>query len=325
MIVKPRKKPLHLQKLQALLRRTPPKHLKYPLIKEQLAKSIAGYKGEQSMDYPLSFLAEKQYFIFHDLRLQLNQHYFQIDTLILSPFFFLILEIKNISGTIFFDQQFHQLIRTHNGYEESFPDPLLQIQRQQSQLEKWLVKQKVANIPVCSLIVISNPKTVIRTSSENRYLSKKVIRRDFLPLKVEQLESLYNNEALSINEMKKVIRHLKKHDTSYNPPILKQYQIMQEQLQKGVYCTKCNHLPMIRTQGTWFCSACHIKDKTAHIPALKDYLLLVKPTITNGETRKFLLMNNAAATTRLLRSLNITYSGTNKGRVYSLSFKEEDL
>ncbi|MGV3464645.1 MAG: nuclease-related domain-containing protein [Heyndrickxia sp.] len=38
------------------------------------------YNGEQSVDYFLSLLNEKKYFIFHDLRLQVNNHFFQIDT-----------------------------------------------------------------------------------------------------------------------------------------------------------------------------------------------------------------------------------------------------
>lgn len=59
MIIKPREVPLLIHQLQALLRRTPPNHQKIPLIKENLAKRMAGFYGKSAMDYPLSFLPEK--------------------------------------------------------------------------------------------------------------------------------------------------------------------------------------------------------------------------------------------------------------------------
>ncbi|MFX3623267.1 MAG: nuclease-related domain-containing protein [Ectobacillus sp.] len=136
MIVKERKKPVKIQKLEALLRRLPPQHPKQKEIEENLAKSLSGYRGEQSLDYYLSFLPPKQQLILHDLRLKENGRYFQIDTLILTKAFILIIEAKNIAGTIFFDTAFHQLIRTIDGKEEAFPDPIMQITRQKQQLQQ---------------------------------------------------------------------------------------------------------------------------------------------------------------------------------------------
>ncbi|MFC0270255.1 nuclease-related domain-containing protein [Metabacillus herbersteinensis] len=129
MIVKERKVPLSILKLQALARRTHPDHPKFQLIKENLAKSLAGYKGEAAIDYPLSPLPEKNYLILHDMRLQNKQHYFQMDTLLLSQSYLLILEVKNMSGTLPFDNKFKQLIRTLDGKQESYPYPLVQIQQ----------------------------------------------------------------------------------------------------------------------------------------------------------------------------------------------------
>ena len=67
---------------------------------ESLAKFMAGYKGEQAIEYPLSFLSETKYSILHDIRLFDQKHYFQIDALIVSSCFLLFLEIKNIIGTL---------------------------------------------------------------------------------------------------------------------------------------------------------------------------------------------------------------------------------
>lgn len=59
MIKKERKIPLSIQKIEALLRRLPDDHPMRDKMKEDLAKSWAGYRGEQSVDYYLSFLQKK--------------------------------------------------------------------------------------------------------------------------------------------------------------------------------------------------------------------------------------------------------------------------
>lgn len=134
MIVKPRKIPLSIRKLEALIRRLPPYHPKLPFISEELNKKMAGYKGESSLDFYLGFLDPKQYFIFHDLRLKDDSRFFQIDTLIVTKSYLLIIEVKNIAGTIHFDPLFNQLIRIKEGKEMAFPDPLLQVKRHELQL-----------------------------------------------------------------------------------------------------------------------------------------------------------------------------------------------
>lgn len=87
MIIKERSIPEKILILQALLRRLPRNYPKIPQLKGELAKSLAGYKGEQSVNYHLSFLPEKEFLLLYDLRLFNGNHYFQMDTLILTPYF----------------------------------------------------------------------------------------------------------------------------------------------------------------------------------------------------------------------------------------------
>ena len=90
MIVKPRKYPVSILSLEALQRRLKQNHPQQAQIKEDLAKKTAVFKGEQSIDYFLSFLSEGMYHILHDVRLKIGDHFFQIDILILSRSFLLI-------------------------------------------------------------------------------------------------------------------------------------------------------------------------------------------------------------------------------------------
>ena len=84
---------------------------------------MAGYRGEQSASSILEVLPENEYFIFHDIRLQGKPHPFQMDLLILSSSFFLILEVKNMAGELYFDDDFKQIIRTLNEQSKHLMTP----------------------------------------------------------------------------------------------------------------------------------------------------------------------------------------------------------
>ena len=246
MILKPRKMPLSVQKYQALNRRTPPNHPKIPLIKENLRKGLAGYKGECAIDYPLSFLSEKKYSILHDVRLPDESRFFQMDTILISNEFMLILEVKNMAGKLYFDPVFNQLIRTIDGEDKGFEDPLTQAKRHEDQLQRWLKRNKLPAIPILSLVVISNPSTIIQTSPENRNLNKIVIHRDQLPSKIKQFEKQYHELLISEKERKKIGHMIIKQHTEANFPILEKLQMSKKDLLKGVHCPNCEHLPMMR-------------------------------------------------------------------------------
>jgi ribosomal protein L37AE/L43A len=322
MISKKRSIPLSILKLQALLRRIPSTHPKFLMIKENLSKRLAGYKGEQSIDYPLSFLSEKDYYVLHDLRLFDSTHYFQIDTLVICSNFIIILEVKNIAGTIYFDQDFHQLIRTQDGKETVLKDPLIQTSRQEQQLKKWLFKNNLSKVPILSLVVISNSNTLIRTAPENYDLKQKVINHHFLSTKIDQLKKDAPDEKLSEKEMKKIIKKLQKEHTPLEQSILDQYEIQYDEILKGVICPLCQHLSMRRVHGTWMCERCKHKVKDAHISALKDYYFLFGSEITNQKVRDFLLIASPYLSSRLLHSMNLTKDGTKKGSVHYLSFED---
>jgi hypothetical protein len=101
MIMKPRIKPLRILQNEALLRRLPDYHRKRQEIETDNRNRIAGYNGEKRLDYYLSLLPNNEFKIYNDLRLTL-QYAFQIDSLIITPFFAAIIEVKNYSGTLYF-------------------------------------------------------------------------------------------------------------------------------------------------------------------------------------------------------------------------------
>ncbi|MCA1065348.1 nuclease-related domain-containing protein [Rossellomorea sp. AcN35-11] len=171
MIVKKRKPPHKLLQTEALLSRLqPPDHPKRALIEQDFKKRKAGYTGELSVDYHLSFLTDKKVMIFHNLRLPMEPNHFQIDNLLVTPCYSLLIEVKNISGIVTIDPEFNQLSKEYNGIETGYPDPITQAARQKLLLQKWFLNHKLPCPPVEFLVVLSHPSTILRMAPGHKRL-----------------------------------------------------------------------------------------------------------------------------------------------------------
>lgn len=310
--------PLHLYKLKALMNRIPSYHPQYEKVKEQMAMQNAGHFGEKSLEFPLSFLEEKRFMIYHDLRISDGLHHFQIDTLVISQQYLLIIEVKNISGTLMFDPIFNQMIRISEMKEESFPNPLTQVERQRTQLQSFLSNLKLSTIPIETLIVVSNRSTVLKATQEVNAIASKVIRTEYLPTKVKSLDKRHTEERLSIKEVRKLGRNLLKNHEPLDRDVLKRFAISSTELLTGVACPRCSLMPMKRLHGRWHCKYCCLYSKDAHVKALNDYALLVSKEITNQKLREFLHIESISAASKMLSSMNLECKGTRKGRKYYL-------
>ena len=263
-----------------------------------------------------------KYSILHDLRIPFKDSYFQMDTLLITTKFFFIIEVKYLSGVAYFDPVFNQLIQTKDGIELALPDPTVQIKRQEERLGNWLRKNGFIDLPIYSCVVMSNDRTIIKTSPENQSLNKIVIHRHSLLDKVERIDWAIHEKSASQKELRKLIRTFKKQHVEPDPSIFERFKITERDLLKGVICEICNHRPLSREHGKWICLKCNHKYTDAHIQALKDYELLIGSTINNTELRGFLEVPSPYVAKRLLQSLNLPTTGTKKGTRYTLSFNE---
>ncbi|UYG94007.1 nuclease-related domain-containing protein [Cytobacillus firmus] len=320
MIVRSKTKPLQLHQLEALLNRIPDNHSKRRFIEEDYAKQKAGYKGERSLEYHLSYLPKKDYYIFHDLRLYAGKHYFQIDILILTPFFISVLEVKNISGSLYFNPIFTQMVRTIEDKEEGFPDPVKQVKRQAYQLKSWIEEQRFPVLPIEPLVVIANERSVIKFDPRDKINPQLVIPSSEIPYKINYFKNKYKTEAHSNGQLKKLINKLKTSHTPLLTEILQRYQISPTELKQGVQCQKCSSFPMIRIHGRWICSACKHLSKDAHIQSLKEYSLLINQSISNAQAKVYLGIKSRDSVKRLLQSVSGKKGGANRGTKYTLDF-----
>ncbi|WP_226680299.1 nuclease-related domain-containing protein [Sutcliffiella horikoshii] len=318
MIIKPLEKPLTISKLETLLRRIDKNHPKRPQIEQDLAKRLAGYKGEQSMEYHLSFLDERKYYILHALRLQSSSNYcFQMDVLILTSTYFLIIEIKNIIGQVTFENHFAQFIRTLNGIEEGFYNPLDQVKKQNLRLYSFIESQKIKRPPIKSLVCFTNPQTIIRSDSRVKD-SQSVLHAHNIFSKLEDFEHQTDTSIFTENELLKISRKLLKKHCEEDINILHRYGIRPEEIIKGVACPSCSYIPMNRKSGSWLCKVCNFKSKDGHISTLEDYRLLFGTNITHLELKEFLGLDSDSTTSKIIYSLGLKHCGSKYRRIYKL-------
>lgn len=103
----------------------------------------------------------------HHVRLENMNGFFQMDTLILSESFYMIIEVKNWQGTIIFSESGQVVRRTKERGEEGFQNPISQVKMQVYRLNRWLETNQLPQLPIQYLIVISSPSTIFKNTSAN--------------------------------------------------------------------------------------------------------------------------------------------------------------
>ncbi|THE13081.1 NERD domain-containing protein [Bacillus timonensis] len=316
--------PQRILKLKAALRRTSESHPKYQELSDEYGRRMSGYRGEQSLQYYLTFLNEKTYLNFHNLRLPdiSGKHFFEIDILLMSPTFILIIDAKNYRGELYFDGKFDQLIQTYKDTRKSYNCPVTQITRHQLQLKRLLESLKFPSIPIETLVIFTNPNAIIDASKDFKHYNKVIKSPSFIS-KVELFEKRNREEVLDRKHLLKLSRFLLKQHTPHDQDILSQFGIKEHELIKGVRCPKCDFLPMKRNPRSWTCPSCNHSSSKPYYQSLMEYELLFGNTITNKPLRDFLDIQSISTAKHILTSLNLQYNGSFKDRIYLL--KEEAL
>jgi hypothetical protein len=289
--VKERLTPMKIILLEVIKRRLPLDHTVRGLIEQELNRRKAGLWGEKEVDKKLKKLNQKKYYIFSDLRLPHLDTYFQIDTLILSKKFAIIIEAKNIAGTLYFDLQKHQFYRRNDdGSTKVFPDPVSQARLLKQLLSEWLIQHKLPPLPIEFLIVSCNPNSYFYISPTNHPFAKNICSLAGVTWEIDDLDDCYEKEIITDNDIKKISKALLKSNTPLEiADILLQYKIAKSELLTGAYCPDCNFLPLYYRRGKWYCRKCDKHFKDVHHLAVKDYFSYIDlPYQTHNSETSFI-------------------------------------
>jgi hypothetical protein len=303
----------------ALLRRMPKGHPVRPIVEKDLRIWLKGYYGELNVSYYVSFLPENEYYIFHGLRLK-DKMDFQMDLLLISSKFALIIEVKNISGKLKFEKGSDLMIRELNNVDEGMDNPIQQVKRHHLQFNNWLRFHQIKGIPVEYLVVISKTSTIIETTPDNQQIFQKIIYAESLLDKIKELEEKYQKPRITKNTLTQLSDTLLNAHHICIPDIFQKYQLSQTDLIPGVQCTnsKCKRYPMEYISASWRCNTCKETTKAAHIPAVSDYFLLYSPILTRKQFADFLQVDSPIKARYLLLALNLLSTGTKRGTKYFL-------
>ncbi|WP_404351423.1 NERD domain-containing protein [Sutcliffiella horikoshii] len=309
-------------KLDALHRRLSPQHEKYPQIESELGKRRSGDFGENSIDYYLSQLSGIQdCIVVKGARLLLNKHHFQMDTLLLFPSFFILLETKHLTGTLLFDPDYQQLIQIKKediNHEISRQDPILQVKMQHNQLNRWLANHDIEGYPGYCFVGVTNQNAIVKALSNPTLVQEFVVRSPALTFKINDILANQQHTCSTIHSPQEISLLITNYHAPRNVNILNDFNIDTKEILTGVACPDCNKLAMEKQPRKWSCLYCNHHSKDAHIQTLIDYSFLFGTSISIREVCRILQINNVRSARRMMKELSLKRIGTTYNSRYCL-------
>lgn len=148
------------------------------LINRDIKNIRYGLEGEKATAFEIknSFLP---LLALHDIRLEYKSSLVaQFDFIILTTKGIIVIEVKNLYGDIELTDE-GEFIRVCKDKREGMYSPVTQNQRHLNILRNLLIEEELLNnIPINSLIVVTNPKTVLYKDNAPLDISEQVIRLD---------------------------------------------------------------------------------------------------------------------------------------------------
>lgn len=309
MILKHRTEPPDIFQLESLMKRVPLTHNQFPSWTEQLRRISAGFHGEQRVD---SLWHEIElpfpHFFIHDLFIQKPNSSHQMDTVLVTSRFILVLEIKNISGLLNFDPQTRQFSRTNkDGSIDGMRNPDDQLRRHEKWMERFIDSEHL-DLPVIGAIIFAYPSSIIHSRSGKRIM----IHSSGLPHLLEQLSANHPHNLLTDNETYQLSQKI----LAFHSLKPLRLPTLPASFLTGVLCPNCSAQKMAYIRRSWRCAVCSFHDSQSHLIALAEYRHLIGLTITNREFRKFTHIASTTTASKLLKSSNMPFQGSYKDRVY---------
>jgi len=294
--------------------RLPSHHEKYPAILEKLDQISAGHYGEVRTD---RFIEEVQFpqqqlLIIPDLHTRIHsKRHIQIDTLILTNSYMLVMEIKNITGTLRFKKEPNQLVRIMDSLEEkSFACPLTQLDRNVDGIKNLFPNTK---IPIIQALVFPSQNTIIEDAPTNHHIffAKQV------PLFIQSLNN--QTSILSDNQFNQMANQFMKMNNNFTTtPLCEHMKINSEILKKGVLCKNCNSKLQRKSLQTWFCKVCFTTEKNPIPSNIEDLFLLIKQELSIKDCMHYLEINSRYTIYNSLQKMKVGKSGYKKSTKYKI-------
>lgn len=257
MSVKPRKKSKSLKTLECLNAR-----MELPVKEKQYFMYLKkGYEGELYFDELLS-RCPNDWIIVKDLLLEVNNSYFQIDTLLITGETVYLFEIKNYEGDFF--------IKSDSWYSLSgieIKNPYFQLKRSESLFRRMLQNIGYKSTVEAYLIFVNPEFTLYETPLNVPFIFPTQLNRFLQKL---QTESLKLNKSHRKFAKQLLSRHINEPPVSLLPA----YDFTS--LKKGITCASCHSFLAPSRSRKYICKICGYEEKSeqAIIRNIEQFKLL---------------------------------------------------
>lgn len=304
--------------LETLLLRLEAGHPRRDFINTQLYRTDGGKRGEQRLKARFKeFWIEEEFTALWNVSLTLGDWPVQMDGLLLTGRCAIVIESKNISGEIHFDEATGEFFRFDaEGNKTTMEDPRVQLAKHIRFLERWFRQRKIS-LPVAGLTVFTAKQCEFASKPRGAPICK-TYQMPGLLLHIWQSHPP-NPASPKLSKTSKLL--LTQQTPFRRTPLCRQYAIDAADVKTGVLCRECRTLTMKRLKRGWTCASCGRRDPLAHEFAVREYFSLVASELTNQEFRRFCGIESRHVATRLLSQLDLEVTGDLKARVYRLKNK----
>lgn len=298
---------------EALLRRYTGSNDELDKFQTRINQALAGISGEERVERSIyDCLRGADYVLCSNLQFANEADYsHQIDFLVLTPRFILLIEVKNISGTLYYDASLRQFSRLKydNTLETFTTNPFDQISRHHEFLYYFLRRADV-HIPIIPLVINANQNATLDSSLRGL----PIINLSSLAFKLKDLSAQHAIVA-NLADLQRIKQYLESqtiiHETNRYVPA--------ESIQKGVLCPHCQFKSLMRFESrTWRCISCHKNNRKALKFAIRDYRILIGKYMTNEQFRDWTGIQHKDTAYKLLQGLNLKATGEKRGRKYEI-------
>ncbi|WP_236015464.1 nuclease-related domain-containing protein [Planococcus soli] len=261
----------------------------------------------------MNSIRKKTIDFFRNICLSSGEWGVQMDGLLLTERGAIIIESKNISGQLNFDNQTGEFWRTDSeGGRTVMEDPTSQLNKNMRFLRKFFKQHKI-NLPIEGIVVFTSKQCEFITKPSTHFVCKTYQLIDHLFAILQNFPQKTSNQNLA-----KIDKLLQKFQTPYKrQPLCQLYFIDPKELQAGILCINCKKHTMERKhKAGWSCRKCLKIDHFAFQYAVQEYFSLIHTQLSNRQLRQFCNLDSPYAASRLLATLDLENTGSLRNRTY---------
>jgi len=309
-----------IESLERLLYRLPDHHSRREFIQVEIFKAAAGKRGEERLHRKLiEFETEEQHRFLQNVCLSRDRWKVQVDGLLLTERGAIVIESKNISGQLYFDDDTGEFSRTNiEGVKTIMEDPTIQLNKHIRFLRLFFKQQNI-DLPISGIVVFTSKHCEFLAKPKQHHVCKTYQLVDYLFNILQEFP--LKSYPHDLSEIQKLLEQSR---TSYKrKPLCHLYSIDETELYTGILCTSCKSLNMMRKHKKgWICADCQAVDPLAFQHTVREYFSLINTHLSNRQLRKFCNLESPYITSRLLGVYDLGTAGALRNRTYFLKKKD---